>query len=49
MRQTIAVALRSSKAADFIEQLMSLDEEHQECLEIIVKECLGSIEDNLDS
>ena len=49
VRQTIAVALRSSRAADFIEQLMSLDEDHQECLEIIVKECLGSIEDNQDS
>ena len=45
IRQTVGVALRSQKAAQFIEQLMSLDEAHQECLEVIVKECLGSIDD----
>ena len=28
---------------------MSLDEAHQECLEVIVKECLGSIDDGGES
>ena len=49
IRQTIGVALRSQKAAQFIEQLMSLDEAHQECLEVIVKECLGNIDDGGES
>ena len=45
LKQTIAIALKSGKAANYIEQLMTLDEETQECLGAIVEECLAAIDD----
>ena len=45
VKQTIAIALKSGKAANYIEQLMTLNEETQECLGAIVEECLAAIDD----
>ena len=45
VRQTIGVALKSSKAAVYIEQLMGLEEDVQRDLSAIVENCLAAIED----
>jgi len=49
VRQTIGIALKSSKAEVYIEQLMGLEEDVQEDLGAIVESCLGSIEDGSSS
>ena len=49
IRQTFGIVLKSHKAADYIEQLMDLDEEDQEILGLIVQSCLGAIDDNNSS
>ncbi len=49
VRQTIGVALKSSKAAVYIEQLMGLEEDVQRDLSAIVENCLASIEDGNSS
>lgn len=49
VRQTIGIALKSSKAETYIEQLMGLEEDVQEDLGAIVESCLGSIEDGSSS
>ena len=41
----IGVALKSQKAATYIDQIMGLEEENQEFLGAIVEDCLASIED----
>ena len=45
VKETISIALKSSKASDYIEQLMTLEEETQEFLQTIVEVCLGSLEE----
>ena len=49
IRQTLGVALKSRKGADYIEQLMTLDPESQEHLGAIVKTCLSAIDDRCSS
>ena len=41
--QMIGIVLKSSKAADYINQIMGLEAEAQEFLGAIVQQCLGSI------
>ena len=45
VKQMIGIALKSSRAADYIEQLMELEESFQESLQAIVEDCLASIDD----
>ena len=47
--QTIGIALKSAKAATYIDWLMELEEEAQEALGAIVQSCLESIEDGGNS
>ena len=49
IRQTLGIVLKSAKAAVYIEQLMELEDEHQETLGLIVQSCLGAIDDNNSS
>ena len=49
IRQTFGIVLKSAKAAVYIEQLMELEDEHQETLGLIVQSCLGAIDDNNSS
>jgi hypothetical protein len=46
VRQTIGIALKSSKAEVYIEQLMGLEEAEKDDLSAIVENCLSSIEDS---
>ena len=43
VRQTIGVALKSQRSANYIEKVMELDEDAQEDLGVIVQSCLEAI------
>ena len=45
LRQTIGIALKCKKGAEYIEQLMTLESEAQEHLGALVKTSLSAIED----
>ena len=45
VKETIGIALKSSKAATYIDQLLELGSEEQNLLQTIVSDCLNSIVD----
>ena len=45
LKQAIGIALKSSKAATYIERLISLDADSQESLGVVVEESLAAIGD----